>query len=708
MTMTTKPPTRPPDDRVIPPAELHAVALRCDILQVLDHSELERAAAAAELPAALRAELDDHIDRQRSEVAALRAELAELVIDEADPLAFFASKLGRELGEQERDDLGITAGLPPVSARTQALAKRLGHVAMDNTIARSPLALTADLRDGAGRLATAAQKAISAVFVKNFAVACCPTSGLVTASFAEISNLLGYGDRGGWQYEHIRDLVRGLRGAGVGGEWTTHDGDDTDDWYGIIQASQVTTKGAGSVTVRLTYDFQKSIRAARFTYLRNEQVRRLNQASSRSDIPLNFWYFLQSQRLPWPLGWPVFRAPEGATDAPADVRPLAEILSLRGKSHKRVVQRIRAAAKVIMAVFPEYTIVIEPAGVATMYQMYAIRRDALESLADRVAAIEAPAADPVDNSEEEAESVYEEGTAPCMSGVPAGVRAGYRENDETPAPTPGYYDDTVLKSQSLDPVVVDLRDTRFQGNPVSESEQPTDHDEDAEGQEKRLGAKPHFCPSETLVVQMTEYPDQRYENKGEATLSDLLAGSRVAGEPYGPAGVPLIDALALTVCRQFRNASGGAVCHGNETGNGIWAAEHLVDGGEVEWCPAWDALPEVALKIREYLGKRGQVQGSPAQYVLACIKRAYADPTELMGRTRAESKEAYRQMTALNSDGAALRAKLRVAGKVGERIPNEADDIAEHARHTRARMERYKTMTHAEIAADHDARRAQL
>ena len=343
-----------------------------------------------------------------------------------------------------------TEEYPPVSARTKALALRLGFVAIENTIARSPLILAADLRSGAGRPASAAQKAITAVFVKNFAAARCPTSGTVEASFAEISDLLGYGDRGGWQYEHIRDLIRGLRGAGVGGEWVTHDGDTTDEWYGIIQASQVTTRGAGSVTVRLGYEFQASIRAARFTYLENEQVRRLNQASSRSDTPLNFWYFLQSQRLPWPLGWPIFRAPEGVTQPPAGVRPLAEILGLHGKNHRKTVQRIRAAAKIVMQVFPEYSITVKPTEIATMYRVFATRHGAVEE----------PAA-PVDNSVvvvyEEGTApcmsggppVYERGTAPCMSGVQAGVRAGYSETDKTPAPTLAYYGDTVFKSQSL-------------------------------------------------------------------------------------------------------------------------------------------------------------------------------------------------------------------------------------------------------------------
>jgi hypothetical protein len=380
------------DDRVIPPAELYAVALRDDIQRVLDHAELERDAAAAEMPAEMRAELDEYMERERREVDRLRAALADLLADHADPLGLFATMLGRELSEQERDDLSF-AVLPSVADRTKALAKRPGHVAIDNTIARSPLTLVSEIRGVSGRPASAAHKVLTALFVKRYAEQE-SRDGWIALGFAETCHLLGYKDRGERQYEAVREIVLSMQGCVVPREWVTGEGEERVRSLNVVVGTDVPKRarrgaGSGVYLVQLGDILRRRIDAARFTYLRDESIRRLRRASPRSETPLLLWMFLETQRLPWSNGWPIFRAPEGATDIPLDRRPLAEILTLHSKRHDKTVTRIRAAAKIVVGLFPEYLITVDPTDVATMYQVYAIRRDALESVADRVAAIEA-------------------------------------------------------------------------------------------------------------------------------------------------------------------------------------------------------------------------------------------------------------------------------------------------------------------------------
>lgn len=509
---------------------------------------------------------------------------------------------------------------PPVSARTKALALRLGFVAIENTIARSPLVLASGMRGISGHPSGAAQKFGIALFVKRY-VEDRPDDGWISATFAEIGELLGYEGRGGWEYDSIRDLVRSMHGCVVPREWVAEDGEERIHTYSVVQDTDVPRSGEGNGTlrVRLGDTLRRRIDAACFTYLESAEIQRLRQAAPRSEVPQLMWIFLATQRLPWPPGWPIFRAPEGVTQPPAGVRPLAEILGLHGKSRRNVVARIRAAATVVMDTFPEYNIVVKPDTVPTMYRLFATRRAVLETPTD-----------PVDKYEEDAESVYEDVTGPVYGGVTGPCTSALQPQARNEPSQVLKSKSERSKSRSID---------TGNGFPVSESEQPIDHNEDAEGQEteKRLEAK--ACPAADIVAHMFGTPDR---------LADFV--SLIGGDKR------LLDALALTVCRQFQNASGGAVCHGNEAGNGIWAAEHVVDGGEVEWCPAFDAAHGVALKIANYLSKHGQVKGSPAQYIRACMKRAADDPTEMMGRTREESKAAYRSMCSLHPRGSTAAA----------------------------------------------------
>jgi hypothetical protein len=146
------------------------------------------------------------------------------------------------------------------------------------------------------------------------------------------------------------------------------------------------------------------------------------------------------------------------------------------------------------------------------------------------------------------------------------------------------------------------------------------------------------------------------------------------------------------------------------------AAEHD-DAGNVAWCPAFDAAHEVALKVGNYLSKRGQVKGAPAAYVVGCIRRAAADPTDLMGRTRAESKAAYREMCALNHNGAAERAELQrkyTPTKVDaaqadpsarDRAKVDPEEAERDAAAARARFDRLTSMTPEQVAAEYEAGR---
>ncbi len=259
--------------------------------------------------------------------------------------------------------------LAQVSARTRALARRRAHLAVENTIARAPLT---SLTVG-GRPAGATHKMITALLVKRYAEAGCPTDGHVALTFGDVARLLGH-DLGGWTYRKIRKLMIDLQGVGVTGEWQSGP-HRAHAWFAIVQACGVTTAGDGLIHAQLSDCLQDSVRRGCWTYLAEDDMRRLRLASGRSGTPMLLWMWLQTQRLPW--RWRAFAAPEGQPTDPADPHCVAALLNLTGTARREVVKRIRHAAAVVMDSFPEYAIRIESAAEPGMWNLFADRRAAV-------------------------------------------------------------------------------------------------------------------------------------------------------------------------------------------------------------------------------------------------------------------------------------------------------------------------------------------
>ena len=308
--------------------------------------------------------------------------------------------------------------LPPVSERTQALARMVGFVAIENTIARSPLVLANKVRRVSGAEATAAEVFVAAFWGALYAKQL-PPDGWITATFAATGDVLGYAGHGGWQYDSIRDLVRFMHGCVVPREWVTAEGEERLHTFSVVQDSDVPMSGEGDGTyrVRLGDTYRSRILQGRFQPLEIALIRRARQEFPRNEVAQRMWIFLVTQRLPWPPGWPIFRTPEGQDAGPGDEgRPVAEVFGLYGASHKHVVKRIRAAATIVVAVFPEYTITVKPDNVPTMYRMFATRRAALSPPVDK-------SLEPVyEGDTAPADLVYEGDTAPCTRATPPQAR----------------------------------------------------------------------------------------------------------------------------------------------------------------------------------------------------------------------------------------------------------------------------------------------
>lgn len=459
-----------------------------------------------------------------------------------------------------------------------------------------------------------------------------PGSRNVDVTTTDLSDAAGYAARGGRQFRLAVDALIRLRSATLENAVRLEDGSLASYVWGMVDAGWMRSGEGGRGQVRLSEELVGMVRRGLLVYYDRETLRGLVDADRYA---ARLWMFLEAESLgDTPRRYSIFSAPKGAPPAERDTPAIADLLDLREKRRpddptgwgrrRDIVRRVRRAAAELQEHDPRYTLTVEQAkSHPSMKNLCVSRR--------RVPAV----APPVDKCGE----VCTPGRAPCVLPVAPLCTPGRAQSDEMPAnhesneSAPSVLPSDITVSQIL-------RDTG-NGFPVSESEQPIDHDEDAEGQETEKRLEARACPAADIVDHMFGTPDR---------LADFV--SLIGGDER------LVDALALTVCRQFQNASGGAVCRGNETGNGIDAAEHLVDGGEVEWCPAFDAAHEVALKIANYLSKREQVKGSPAKYIRACMKRAADDPTEMMGRTRDESKAAYRAMCSLNPAGAKAQADL--------------------------------------------------
>jgi len=460
---------------------------------------------------------------------------------------------------------------------------------------------------------------------RRYVVAGCPADRWVHLSLNEAARLAGYRGSGVIPRNYVRAAHARMRSTTYQGTVRDADGSLHSLTWGVIDLARTFEPKAageeGRASVKLNEAFANLVKGGALAYLDEATFARLVR---RDELAARLWVFLEAETLPKPRSYSLFSAPDGEPERERDTPAIADQLRMRGwKARRRIAARVKDAAAAIVDEDSAYSLVVEHAKQATMWNLTAARKPrrltAGEVSTPGRAPGVPPVAPPVDNCSATSDGG---GTTRDGGGYNAG-RKGGTTRDATGTLT-------VSSLPSVSTVSQILRDTGFQENPVRDPEQPIDHDESAEGQEteKRLEAK--ACPAADIVDHMFGTPDR---------LADFV--SLIGGDER------ILDALALTVCRQFRNASGGAVCRD--------AAEH--DGaGNVAWCPAFDAAHGVALKIANYLSKRGQVKGSPAAYVLGCIKRAAGDPADLMGRTREESKAAYRSMCSLHPRGSTAAA----------------------------------------------------
>ena len=320
--------------------------------------------------------------------------------------------------------LGISSrDLPALTAKSKGLVGRSGYVAIENTVARSPLILAAPLQSvTTGKPASAAQ-----VYLTAFWGACLaaqrPRDGWIRATLSATAEFLGHATRGGWEYDAIRGLIVSMHGCVVPESWVTNDGEQRTHRFGVVIDSDVPDNGDrdGAYWVHLGESYCMRLYRGNFTYLETARIRRARQAFPRNEVAQRMFADMETQELPFLPGWPVFRVPEGEVAKPENrKRPKAEVYGLYGKRHKRVVATMRAAARLIMAEFPEYAISVKSDTVPTMYRLFAIKSVAPKALL----------AAPVDNSNtavyEEGttgdSAVYEEGTGRCMQRGPRQAR----------------------------------------------------------------------------------------------------------------------------------------------------------------------------------------------------------------------------------------------------------------------------------------------
>ena len=519
---------------------------------------------------------------------------------------------------------------PPaeLSERAQRMALMPRTLVLENRIARNPLELvpatnTLLLR---GKLATGSHKVATALLSKVWAENGYRADLIVDVDFARFNHVLAYADKGGWQYARIRNLVRELHGAIIGAEWS-EDGALVDAGYSVIQAHRVTSADGGRVTVRLGQDFAKSIRDLDCTFLDEEKVRALRKASPRSDTALLLWMWLESERLPWT--WRVFPVPEGEKTPPT-TRGVAIRLGLLGESRKQVVRAIRKAAGVVMAVVPSYVIEVTPADGRGMYNLTASRRAFL------------PSSGPVDNSKDAGATVYERIPGACTNAYPNGVRT------HTPATSAEANEVPANHELAAEPTNMMSFSSSFSSSFEDQSQEHTGdvQQQNEQGPEQEMWSGERICALSLLTDRAFNICDGGIAEEVQADFVASIGGD-----------FRLLEAVCVTVCQQYRRASGGAVCRGN-CGLKIDAAEFDA-AGNVEWCPAWDAARDVRIHLANYIAKNKMTPVDASHYVRRCIKNAVTDPHEMMGRTRSDRKEAYRQMTALYEATADQRGDQR-------------------------------------------------
>jgi len=173
-------------------------------------------------------------------------------------------------------------------------------------------------------------------------------------------------------------------------------------------------------------------------------------------------------------------------------------------------------------------------------------------------------------------------------------------------------------------------------------------------------------------------------------------------DPFGRLGAVVGDTLtaelALAVCRQFRAASGGAVCL--EFGE-------QVDSDGNDSCEAFGGMRGVGIKTLNYIERKTNPVKNPRGYVTNSIKRATPDSPNLMGKSKEDSEFELAEMrsrapstvTVGDASEPASENIAELVAKVGKHVESDAEVIAEHKRTTRARVD-YK-----DVERDPDAAR---
>jgi len=479
--------------------------------------------------------------------------------------------------------------LPPMSKRAKALARRTNCIALEDTVARSPLVIPSDVRLARmnGAQATPDQVYVGSYWAHVFLR--WPTwDGWIRPTFAATVDLLGIG-RGGWQYDNVRELVEKMHALIVPREYITEKGAERLHRFNIIEDSDVpeSGKGDGTYGIRLGDTYRSRLLNGRFTPLDLERMARARDAFPRNAVAQRLWYFLDSQELPWAWGWPIFRVPEGQVAGPGDVgHPLAEFLGLWEKRHRNVASKIRHHAAEVVAAFPEYTITVDPDTVPTMYRMFADRGHRLPAPVDN---------SPASCSEGLTVSCSEGLTPPCSEGLtPAGTIRGYAR----------------VKSKVKSKEEQEQTTRGPQSGPATSD---SFHDENE---------PPRACPPDLL-------------------LAELDRPGAVAGYFADVLGEHLAAELACAMCDQVRKATEGAGCaaaagpcslYTGAVGDYGGALRHRIQRGEVAHPRAYvraaiadDAGNPLALLGGYEADARSRLEDCHAAL---CRRRPPADPAD--------------------------------------------------------------------------------
>lgn len=440
-----------------------------------------------------------------------------------------------------------------------------------------------------------------------------PESRAVAVTVAQICEAAGYPGKGGWQFARVSDALMRLRSATLRNVVRLEDGRQEDYVWGMVDAGYMRSgEDGGAGQVRLSEELVGLIRHGLLAHYDRATLHALVDADTYA---ARLWMFLEGECLDeTPRRYSIFSAPRGAPPAERDTPAIADLLNLQEKHRtgdaagwagwgrrRDIVRRIRTAAAVLHDHDPRYTVTVEQAKSHPSMKNLCASRRRVPSVAPPVDDSPAPS---VDNSGEGCTR----SRAPRVRPVALGCTPSRAPSDESPARHErGEFAPSVLPSGST--VSQDLKN-------MTRLHQVEDEEPENQSREER----PPACTTDALVAHLDP-------------LADLAA---IVGDD-------LVAALALTVCRQFRAASGGAIC--GQLG------EQLTSDGE-PYCEACHGMRGVGIKTLNYLTKKGHVD-NPRGYVVNAMKRAVPDSPNLMGRTLAESKDALARMRALapSADG---------------------------------------------------------